>query len=239
MADPRARRAGVLLISGALLANLAFAGLSVVFGYPDVLQRPPAGVLRDFAAQPVAIGGLFALLALGAGLIGPAAFDLARVAGPGRWSRWALGLGVAASAVQVAGLLRWPLLVPSLAAAASAPGATAAEVTAAADRFALLNLVAGQLVGESLGYVLTAGWTAATVLALGRALPAWSRVAGLACVPPILAGLLVPLGWEPADLVNFAGYILWSLWLLALGALLLAGRVGPGAVSGSRGRADN
>lgn len=227
MTELRARRAGILLIAGAVLANAAFAGLSAVFDYPGVLQHPPADVLRDVAGRPVLIGGLFAALALGAALLGPAAVLLARLAGPGAWPCRALALGVAASAVQVAGLLRWPVLVPPLTAVAADPGSTAAEVSDAAGRFALLNLVLGQIVGESLGYVLTAGWTVATVLALGRALPAWLRAAGLACVPAVLAGLLVPLGWELADLLNFAGYVAWSLWLLALGVLLLRGRLSP------------
>lgn len=43
----------------------------------------------------------------------------------------------------------------------------------------------------------------------------------------ILAGVLVPPGVPGADLTNFAGYVLWSLWLVALGVRLT--RRGPAA----------
>jgi hypothetical protein len=32
----------------------------------------------------------------------------------------------------------------------------------------------------------------------------------------VACGVLVPLDVPGADLANFAGYVLWSLWLLAL-----------------------
>ncbi|WP_454859570.1 DUF4386 family protein [Promicromonospora soli] len=224
------RRAGILLIAGAVLANVAFAGLSAVFDYPDVLQAPPLDVLRSFANRPVVVASLFTLLAAGAGLLGPAAVELARVTHEIRpngstWARWARALGIAASTVQVVGLLRWPLLVPLLAETAADPAALPADVTAAADRFAAIHLVLGQVVGESLGYILTAAWTVAAVIALGTSLPMWVRVGGLICVPLILAGLVVPLGWAAADLANLVGYVAWSLWLVALGVLLLRGRM--------------
>ncbi|MGK5533504.1 hypothetical protein [Streptomyces sp. URMC 129] len=50
-----------------------------------------------------------------------------------------------------------------------------------------------------------------------------SDALALASVPPILAGLLVPLGAPGADQANFAGYVLWSLWLITLGIGLLRG----------------
>ena len=35
-----------------------------------------------------------------------------------------------------------------------------------------------------------------------------------------LAGVIIPLGVEPASLSNFLGYIAWCLWLLALAVVL-------------------
>ena len=37
----------------------------------------------------------------------------------------------------------------------------------------------------------------------------------------ILTGVLSPLELPGVDLVNFAGYVLWSLWLVAFAVVLL------------------
>ena len=133
----------LLLIAGAVLANVAFVGLGAIFDYPDVLQRPAPEVLAAFHADPWRIGGLFLLLALGAGLLAPISLRMARLVGPGRRATALAVTGVAAAAVQVVGLLRWPLVVPFL-------------DSGDADLFRSLNTVLGQVIGESFGYALTA-----------------------------------------------------------------------------------
>lgn len=126
----------------------------------------------------------------------------------------------------------WPLLVPTLAATAADPGATAADRAAAVDRFHTLHTVLGQIVGEAFGYLLTAAWTVLIVVALrrggaGRPVPhrfvlgRFSAGLALLSVPLILTGLLVPLGAPGADLANFIGYVAWSLWLVVFGVGLL------------------
>jgi len=48
------RRTAAAMITAAVLLNLAFTGLGIVFDYPAVLKHPPAEVLADFrAAQGV------------------------------------------------------------------------------------------------------------------------------------------------------------------------------------------
>ena len=37
----------------------------------------------------------------------------------------------------------------------------------------------------------------------------------------VLAGVLSPLELPVADTANFLGYVLWSLWLIAFGAVIL------------------
>jgi len=66
----------------------------------------------------------------------------------------AVPVGVAAAAVQVIGLLRWPLLVPSYAADATSPDPTVAA--AARDSFTTAHHLLGNVAGETLGYSLTA-----------------------------------------------------------------------------------
>ena len=72
-ADAGIRRTAALLIAGAVTVNLAFLGLGSAFDYPEVLDEPPADVLVMFHDDRFVIGGLFLLLAVGAGLLAPIA----------------------------------------------------------------------------------------------------------------------------------------------------------------------
>ena len=128
-----------------------------------------------------------------------------------------------AAVVQVIGLLRWPILVPGLADTATDAAKTAAERADAVDTFDTLNDVLGGAIGETLGYALTATWTVLIINAL-RERPLIGRVMtilGLSAAVLIALGVLVPLDAPGADAANFLGYILWSIWLITLGVILL------------------
>lgn len=151
--------------------------------------------MTRFQANAGVIGSEFALLAFSAALLAPLALLLHRR------TAW---LGVTAAVVQVVGLLRWPLLIP--------------HVTDPAT-FDTLNLVLGVVIGETLGYLFTAAWTVAVVRALGIA-----RWLGWPSAVMIASGVLTPLHVPGADVVNFAGYLLWSAWLVMVGVRSLRPR---------------
>jgi hypothetical protein len=218
-----ARRTGALLVASAIALNGAFLGLGSVFDYPQVLQLPGAEALQRFASSQLVVAGLFTVLALGAAALAPIALGLGRLSAGSRCTSGAVVAGVAAAAVQVAGLLRWPLLVPGLASTVTDPSSSPAAVHAAVDRYELLGRVLGGLVGEAAGYALTAAFTVLVIAALRDrwVLPRIPTALALASVPLILAGLLVPGGVHGASLVNFAGYVLWSAWIVTLGVRLL------------------
>lgn len=183
----------LLLIAGALGANLAFLGLGQTFGYPDVLNDPPEAVLA--AAHRPAILLLFVLLAVSAGLLGPIGLLLGRRAP--RHGQAIAAAGLIAAGVQVVGLLRWSLVVPFL-----QPGDV--------DTFVVLNTVLGRIVGETLGYLATAVFTILVVRAFpGRLISPLGTVSATL----ITCGVL---GVPGADLANFVGYLAWSVWLVAL-----------------------
>src|SRR5688572_938057 len=147
--DRRTRRgAAVFLVAGAVLANVAFVGLGSVFEYPDVLQQSEQSVLVKFSEDQGTIVALFAVLALGAAALAPAALFLSRLV-EGTLARWILGLGIAAAVVQVIGLSRWPLLVPGFADRATEPGASAVARADAADDFELASAILGTGIGET------------------------------------------------------------------------------------------
>ena|SRR5688572_18970997 len=81
-------------------------------------------------------------------------------------------------------------------------------------------------VGEHLGYLATSVWTIllCVVLLRWRLAPGWLSVAGMALAVGIAAGLLEPAGWAAAGSINAISYLAWSVWLIALGVLLLVGR---------------
>ncbi|MEU0877182.1 hypothetical protein ABZ345_01180 [Lentzea sp. NPDC005914] len=67
-------------------------------------------------------------------------------------------------------------------------------------------------IGETLGYLFTAAWTRAVV----RALHIAPRL-GLPSAVMIAMGVPTPLPVPGADAVNFAGYLLWSVWMVMAG----------------------
>jgi hypothetical protein len=84
----------------------------------------------------------------------------------------------------------------------------------------------GVAVGEHLGYLFTGLWTALVALSVSRSplfgrLGRWFGLLGLVSAAGILAGTLEFAGFAlAADVVSVA-YILWYIWLLALGVTLL------------------
>jgi hypothetical protein len=89
--------------------------------------------------------------------------------------------------------------------------------------FQALHRYAGAAIGETLGYLLTAIWTAAVcaaIIATG-VVPPWMGWVGLLSAAAIAAGPLEHAGLRAAVPINAAGYVLWSLWLLAFGVALL------------------
>ncbi|GLW94876.1 DUF4386 domain-containing protein [Actinokineospora globicatena] len=185
----------LLLIAGALGANLAFVGLGMVFDYPDVLAKPAPDVLIAFNDNQLVVSALFVLLAASAALLIPISRRLDR---PGLTA-----LGTAAALVQVIGLMRWPLIVPFI----DDP-----------DTFTAVSTVLGTVIGETLGYALTAIWTVRVAHYYGLKFLAYPA-AGL-----VALGVLIPLGVPGTDMANFIGYILYTVWLV-----VLAVRVRPSA----------
>jgi hypothetical protein len=210
--------AAALLALAAVLANLAFIALGSQFNYPDILGEPAPRILTAFAAEQTAVTAWFAILALSAALFAPVAVLLGRLTG-GWAMRLAVPVGILAATVQVVGLLRWPLLVPGIA-VRYLTGDVAAQAAAVAD-LEWIHRLLGTVLGETLGYLFTATWTILVVVALHRTLAGrWFSALGLVSAAMIATGMLIPLGLNGFDLVNFAGYVLWSAWLVAFAVVL-------------------
>ena len=161
----------------------------------------------------------FGVLVVSAALIAPAGIWLGRLAG-GTLGRAIAAVGIAAATVQVVGLQRWVTLVPAISQDALDP----ARRAAAEHRFELWHTVLGKAIGETLGYALTATFTVLVVVALRRSvLPRWLAIVGYTAAALIATGVVIPLV-EAASLTNFAGYIIWCVWLLAVAVVLFRDR---------------
>jgi hypothetical protein len=230
---------GVLLILTPVAFNVFFTLLSVTFEYPDILREPSGHVLRRFDAGGSSLIALWYGFMLTAVLFVPLAVAvhkiLARQDTP--YMAVATAFGVVAGVVQFLGLVRWPFLVPYLADAYLDPASSGATRESVAVVFQAFNQYAGVGVGENLGYLFTGLWTLLVALAmLASPLPLgrWLALLGALSAAGILVGMLEPVGFEPAANIVVAGYIAWSVWLLAFGLLLLiSGSFGDRGASGS------
>jgi Domain of unknown function (DUF4386) len=209
----------VLLIAAAVLANLGFTALGSIFNYPDVLDEPAGKVLASFREHQGAVGTWFIVLAIAAALLAPVAVGVGKLSSE-RAMRVAVPIGITAAVVQVIGLLRWPILVPGYASDAASHNGTVAS--SARDSFSTVSDILGTAIGETAGYALTATWTVLVVVALGRRYAGrWFQVLGVASAVLVFAGVFSPLDLDGVDQANFLGYVLWSLWLVAFGVVML------------------
>jgi hypothetical protein len=213
------RRTASLLILTAVLANVGFAALGSIFNYPDVLDEPAGDALASFRDHQGAVSAWFSVLALSAALLAPIAIGVGRLSST-RAMRIAVRVGIAAAFVQVVGLMRWPILVPGY--ASDAASGSASVAAGARDSFATAGDILGTAIGETLGYLLTATWTALVIVALGQRFAGrWFAVLGGASAGLVVAGVLSPLDLPVVDTANFLGYVLWSIWLIAFGVAIL------------------
>ena len=210
------RLTAATMAGAAVLAIAGFTALGSIFDYPEILRSPAADILASYRPHGTAISAWFAVLMLSAALLAPAGAGLGRLGG-GRTRRWITGTGIAAALVQVTGLSRWVLIVPGLSDDALQPGRTQDTY----HRFQVLQTWLGTIVGETIGYALTAVFTVLVVHAVTRAsAPRWITYLGYAAAALIATGVVIPLGLDIARLTNFAGYVIWCGWLIAMAAAL-------------------
>lgn len=218
------RTTGLLLLAGVWGILLPYTTLTLTFSYPDILRESPGAIMTAFQQ-----GGLTLLLtwlafALGGSpLLG--AYTRLQAMLPERYALYTQ-LGLVGLLVQQIGLLRWVLVVPSLARAWQAESDPARQAAWEAA-FQVQHYGGGVLLGEFVGQSLTILWTLTIFQGLYKAGFASRLLRNFAWV----AGVLYALGlnelmqqawpdwwfWEPAA---FIGSTAWLLVLAALGIRL-------------------
>ena len=225
-----------LLIGVPIAFNLAFIELGRIFDYPGILREPTPVILTRFAERGSGLvlrWWLFMLTAL-AFLPLVVLVGVTLGSAPAALIPIGIAVGVAASIVQVVGLVRWPFVVPELArryaAADEGPAGDATRATIEVA-FATLHRLLGVAIGEHLGYLLTGAWTVlvAAAMLVPAVVPSWLGVIGLVIGVALMIGSLEFVGpneergWAFAERLVPIAYIAWSLWLVVFGVLLLLG----------------
>jgi hypothetical protein len=223
--------AGVVLIATPVLFNVGFTLLGRRFDYPDILRRPTHEVLERFRAGGTSLILIWWAFALSAVLFAALAVLLAVLLIEADNTIVALGVvfGVLASAVQFVGLIRWTFLVPYLARVADEVPPDSPRGQAVDIVFQSFNRYLGVAVGEHLGYAFTGIWSifAGVALVQTSVVPDWLGVIGIVSGPLFLlcslefVGRDEERGWKLAAVLTPITYVLWSVWLLAVGVALL------------------
>lgn len=219
------RFTGALLIFLPIAFNVLFFRLQKTFEYPDILRKPTEYILRQFNAggnRLVMIWYSFALTGL---IFIPIAIMVNQVLAPDAlpYMAFATTVGVLAGLVQFMGLIRWTFLVPYLAESYFEPNASQSTRDSIAVVFQAFHRFAGMAIGEHLGYLCTSVWTALIALAITQSsqFSHWLGWMGFLPAIGIFIGLFEEAGFKPAAAINAISYILWSLWLIAVGVVFV------------------
>jgi hypothetical protein len=221
---------GTLLLVFPFLIQIPYAILTATFHYPNILRDPADLILRQYAQGGPSLTVAWylfamAILPLLAGIVMlPGAVSPRRP----RWMQAAMPLGVASAILQMLGLLRWVVLVPLLARAYVDPSATTAARDAIVVAFQAQHQLFGVMMGEYLGQILLALWTAGVVLSLDPdgALNRVQRWIGLASSSLFLIGSGESLGTVFPSLIVLGplpaiAFLVWSIWCALLGWVVL------------------
>ncbi len=216
---------GLSLILLPIAFNVVFVLLQRTFEYPDILRKPTDYVLSRFNAGGRRLITIWYGFVVTAVLFVPVVILVHRTLASADTPYMTLDttIGVLAGLVQVLGLIRWPFLVPYLAKTYFEAGSTQATRDSIAVVFQAFHRYAGVAIGEHLGYLFTSIWTAFISLAITQSplFNAWLGWIGFIPAIGIFIGLFEETGFKAAGGINAISYILWSLWLIVLGVVLI------------------
>jgi hypothetical protein len=213
--------AGICFIVGAVAFVAVFSYLAAKFNYPKVLDGEAEDVLPRLRGGGAAMRAVWAIYALLPLLLIPGAVG-SLLALPGSSGEMTLALVLASlgTLAMCLGLMRWPSIHWTLAAAYEESGAEARTSIGAV--FKGLNLYLGNYIGEFLGEICLGGFFALTGCAMleSSTYPAWLGIGGLAFGVLFIIGAFrnvnAKVQWV-ADINNF----LLPLWMIVLGVALI------------------
>jgi hypothetical protein len=216
---------GMMLIVTPIAFNTVFFLLQRAFSYPDILRQPTDSILRRFQDGGASLRRLWYAFTFSAVLFTPVPILVHQLFPPDAPWFLAVGtiIGILAGVFQTLGLIRWPFLVPFLAEIYNDPKSTQATRDSAAVTFQAFHRYAGVAIGEHLGFIFTSMWTVLLCIAIIQTQVVSPLLGWLGILPAlgVLAGVFEETGFKAAGMVNAISYILWSIWLIAFGIIVL------------------
>jgi len=216
---------GLMLILLPVAFNVVFLLLQRIFEYPDILRKPTNYILSRFNAGGKRLVATWYAFTFAGVLFIPVVILVHQTLASDDTPYMDLGttIGVLAGLVQFLGLIRWPFLVPYLAKTYFEPESTQATRDSIAVVFQAFHRFAGVAIGEHLGYLFTSIWTAFVALAITQSplFNAWLGWIGFIPAIGIFIGVFEETGFKAAGAINAISYILWSIWLIVVGVVLL------------------
>ena len=221
---------GILFVVGAVVVNIPYALLISNFNYPDILREPAGVVLTKFAEGGSGLIYTWLFFAL-AGL--PLLF--ATIMLGKLWKNTsnvlvslATTFGVIALVAQLIGLLRWVFVVPILAGNYVASGATEAMQTASIVAFQTVNQFGGVLLGEYVGqlFSIISMLLFSILIYKKKLLKSWVAWLGFVASAIYLLAqtelfhTVIP-SFPVVDIAGLVGSILWIVWFICIGVLLI------------------
>jgi len=227
------RWTGLFLMIIPILFTISFTLLQIQFNYPDILRQPTTVILEKMNTGGRSLHVVWYLMTFSALMFIPIAILVHRVIAHPSSLLW-IGtvFGVIAGVVQALGFLRWTFVVPHLAAAFVAPTTSSMQREAIAITFDAFHRYAGMGLGEHLGFICTAVWTACVAWELRQTgvIKRWLGMIGMGLALGVAMGIFEPLGWTWAGVVNAVGYLMWAVWLVIIG-VIITGRMGEACLS--------
>lgn len=207
----------IAVASVPVLFGIGYTQLAIAFDYPKILRLPALEILGRYRDHQAEIAPYWWLMFLAAVAFAPVGTMLPRWLGlTGTRATFAQTVGLLASVVQFLGLSRWVFAVPLLARQAADP----ADQKMASLLFELIHQWFGVGLGEWLGYLFTATWTAviaARLLARSRGMAFTGFVIALG----IAAGLMEVFGVAAAGPINAIAYSLWVIWMIGIAIVMV------------------
>lgn len=223
---------GTLLILFICALNIPYTLLAMNFDYDDVLREPAGEVLTKFAAGGSSLVLTWFAFGLGALLFVPLAGLIRRVfpADETPFLAEATTAGILSGLLQGFGLMRWAFVIPGIAATYTNPESSPVMKEAALMAYTVVHQYGGVVVGEHLGQLMLCFWTfgiSRAILTTNRFPKLLGWLGFVSCALWLGAQLELISTTVPElpviELVPFA-FILWQVWLLSFGIVLLINR---------------
>lgn len=222
-----ARLAGVLTVLTPLVMGASFGLLGIRFDYPAVMNQPATEVLRRVhnAGSEVQIYWIGVTLAASALLLVSVALPALVAGRHSEVNAMVAAAGAVAALMTVLDTSQWVWLYPKLADRWAAAGPALRR--AVEQDWQSYHELLGEGVGRYLATVFSGSWALGLgILMLGDR--RWPRVLGATGVAAgvlFLASALPGLSFSAWGALNTVGFVIWFVWLVASGLLLVGVRL--------------